>query len=389
MRDPACRLLETQAIEEIAEPFAVFGVLDRVDAGADDRHVRIGQRTGEIQRRLTAELHDDPVGLNAVEDIEHVLGGQRLEEQEVAGVVVGAHGLGIRIDHDRLDPEFPQRETRMAAAVVELDPLPDTVRPAAENHDAAFLRLLGRCFVFVLVGRVEVRRVGLELGRAGIDRFERRHDPAPLALSAHVHLGGAPNRGQLAVREAELLRLPELPIAYLRQAADLAKLLLHLYDFAEVVEEPGVDAGQLVDLIDRHPIFHGITKVPNALVVGLGQVRADVVDAGLLGRSPTILAVASETEPAHLQPAERLLKRLLEGAADGHGLAHALHLGRKVGAGFGEFLEGEAGNLRHHVVDRGLEAGRRLPRDVIGQFVEPVTHCQFGSDLGDRESGRL
>ena len=129
------RLVEAELVEHLLEKFAVLGALDRFDRGADDRHA-VGLETGgEIERRLPAELDDDAVGLLAMADVEHVLEGERLEEKFVAGVVVGRDGLGVRVDHDGLVPDFLQREGGVDATVVELDPLPDAVRPAAEDHD--------------------------------------------------------------------------------------------------------------------------------------------------------------------------------------------------------------------------------------------------------------
>ena len=56
----------------------------------------------------------------------------------------------------------------------------------------------------------------------------------------------------------------------------------------------------------------------------------------------------------------------------------------------GNFLEGEARHLGHHIVDRGLERGRRgAAGDVVLQFVERVADGQLGRHLGDRETGRL
>ena len=61
---------------------------------------------GELQRRLPAELDDDAdelaVRLLDVEDLEHVLGGQRLEIEPVRRVVIGGDRLRIAVDHDRL-----------------------------------------------------------------------------------------------------------------------------------------------------------------------------------------------------------------------------------------------------------------------------------------------
>jgi hypothetical protein len=103
--------------------------------GADDGDAVGLESGGEVERRLAAELDDDAVGLFLVADVEHVLERERLEEKFVAGVVVGRDGLGVRVDHDGLVPDFLQREGGVDATVVELDALADAVRAAAEDHD--------------------------------------------------------------------------------------------------------------------------------------------------------------------------------------------------------------------------------------------------------------
>ena len=82
-----------------------------------------------------------PLRALGVDDLEHVLGGERLEIEPVGGVVVGRHRLRIAVDHDGLVADSLQREGGMAAAIVELDALADAVRPAAEDDD---LLLVGR-----------------------------------------------------------------------------------------------------------------------------------------------------------------------------------------------------------------------------------------------------
>ena len=75
-----------------------------------------------------------------------------------------------------------------------------------------------------------------------------------------------------------------------------------------------------------------------------------------------------EAVDAHLQPAQRLLQRLLERAPDGHHLAHRLHLRGEAVVGLRELLEGEARHLRDHVVDRRLEGRRRRAAgDVVAR----------------------
>ena len=67
--------------------------------------------------------------------IERVFKRQRLEEEEVAGVVIGGDGFGVGVDHHGLEAEFGGGEGGVAAAVIELDALADAVGAAADDDD--------------------------------------------------------------------------------------------------------------------------------------------------------------------------------------------------------------------------------------------------------------
>ncbi len=54
------RRLVAEAVEQRAEARAVLGEVDRIDAGAEQRHARVDEAGCELQRRLPAELHDHP-----------------------------------------------------------------------------------------------------------------------------------------------------------------------------------------------------------------------------------------------------------------------------------------------------------------------------------------
>ncbi len=92
---------------------------------------------------------------------------------------------------------------------------------------------------------------------------------------------------------------------------------------------------------------------------------------------------------ADLQRAEAFLQGLVEGAADGHGLADRLHRQAERLRCVAELLEREARNLDHHVVDARLERRRRLPGDVVGDLVEGVAGGELGGKLGDGKAGGL
>ena len=215
--DAALRLPQPELVEQLLEAVAILGEVDGVGRGAEDRHVGLFQRLGELERRLAAELHDDAVqravAALGVDDLQHVLGGERLEIEAIRGVVVGRHRLRIAVDHDGLVADVVQRERRVAAAVVELDALADAVRPAAEDDHLLLVGgrgLAGRgAGERRLVGRIHVGGGRGELGRAGVDALEHRPHAERAAALRHL-VGRQP--GELAearVGEAHRLEPPQ------------------------------------------------------------------------------------------------------------------------------------------------------------------------------------
>ena len=76
-----CRIRIFAAGCDVAMPFELksqtlfcswVGLVSR-HAGTDDRYARLLQTSGQVQRRLSAELHDHPVRLNVVADVQHIL----------------------------------------------------------------------------------------------------------------------------------------------------------------------------------------------------------------------------------------------------------------------------------------------------------------------------
>src|SRR6202023_1846114 len=96
------------------------------------------------------------------------------EVEPVGGIVVGADGFRIAVDHDGLEAGVLQRVGGVDAAVVELDPLADAVGTAAEDDDfLAFggIGLAGRRAVAAFIGGIHVGRRAGEFRRTGVDTF--------------------------------------------------------------------------------------------------------------------------------------------------------------------------------------------------------------------------
>ena len=201
-----------------------------------------------------------------------------------------------------------------------------------------------------------------------------------MAALAHRLVAALEQLGQTAIREALFLERAQLILADGVQAGGL-QFEFDLHDLLDLGQEPRIDMGQLIHLVKRHAQAEGVAHVPDALGAG---------SAEFLLQHFAVLGLLVEAVNADFQTAQGLLERLLECASHGHHLAHRLHLGREVRVSGREFLEGETRNLGDHVVDAGLEAGRRgTAGDFVAQFVQRVAHGQLGRDLGDRKAGGL
>ena len=67
------RLADAQSLDQGAESFAVLREVNGVGRRAEDRGTESRQGPGDLERRLPAELHDDPARLLRVDDIQDVL----------------------------------------------------------------------------------------------------------------------------------------------------------------------------------------------------------------------------------------------------------------------------------------------------------------------------
>ena len=99
----------------------------------------------QIQWGLSAELHNHPLGFFNVDDVHNILERQRLEVKPVGSVIVGRDCLRVTIDHDSFETGVAQCECGMTTTIVELDPLPNPIWAAAQDHDA-FLAVGGAGF---------------------------------------------------------------------------------------------------------------------------------------------------------------------------------------------------------------------------------------------------
>ena len=196
------RLRNVQLAQHGREQFAVFGDLDALRRGADDVDAVFLQAQREVQRRLAAELGDGAPAFFALINMQHIFQRERLEKQFVAGVVIRGNRFGVRIDHQRFEAVFLERERGMHAAIIKFNALADAVGAAAKNHDLA--RGRGADFVIAaIVGGIIIGRVSLEFGGAGVHEAIAGDEAKLFALGADGVLGAPGEMGDLAVGKSE------------------------------------------------------------------------------------------------------------------------------------------------------------------------------------------
>lgn len=274
--------------KNLTELAAILGEVDGLRRRADDGHPGVAKPLRKPQRGLPAELDDDAgdgarLALGVI-DLHDVFEGQGLKVKTVGGVIVRRDGLRVAVHHDGLVTHSGEFECRVDTGVVELDPLANAVGPRTQDEHLLLLRLgchLGLGGGVQLIGGVVVGGLGLELSGAGIHRLEDRADaqgPAQAADPVLPRKLGA-KRGDLGVGQAVILGVAEeFSVEDGRALQDVAEV----DEALELGEEPGVDAGSLVDLLDARPPTQRLLHVVHAALGGAAQCVEEFVDAALI-----------------------------------------------------------------------------------------------------------
>ncbi len=142
-----------------------------------------------------------------------------------------------------------------------------------------------------------------------------------------AHAALDPRRTERQLRQprvGETHRLqPPHPRGVARKPVD-PNLFLDVNDLLQPHEKPGIEAGDLVDPLDREALAQRFRR--NQQPVGR-RPRQRARDLGRVGALEGPHAV--EAGEARLEPAQRLLQALGEVTADRHHLADRLHRGRQ------------------------------------------------------------
>src|SRR5690606_3345792 len=93
-------------LEQVAETTAIFGDIHIIKRGAYDRYPFLMQALSQLERGLSTELHDHPIGFFMLYDLPEMLPVHRLEVQLVGNIKISRNRFGITVDHDGLKATF-------------------------------------------------------------------------------------------------------------------------------------------------------------------------------------------------------------------------------------------------------------------------------------------
>ena len=173
------------------------------------------------------------------------------------------------------------------------------------------------------------------------------------------------------------------------------KILLHLVDIEEPLEEPVVNVGHPMNLLDGISTVESIGNGKDPLIGWLDQFLVDIVNIFVLlncqprtafERSTTHLA---EPHKLIINSPNSLLDSLFKRASNTHNLPDALHRAAQQLADATELFQIPARNLDDAIVERWFEACCRLFRDVVFDLVEWNAQAKFGGDEGEGIASRF
>ncbi len=126
-------------------------------------------------------------------------------------------------------------------------------------------------------------------------------------------------------------------------------LALQLDQLFNLMQEPGVNPGQLANGPKRHPRFKGIVDMEQAVPA---WVRQALLQGGHIAKFAT---VGTEAIAANFEALTGFLQGFLKISANTHCLTHRLHLKAQRPVGPRKLIEVPAWHLHNHIVNRGFK----------------------------------
>ena len=249
-------------LQDLVKQLSVLSRVHIFRGSSEDLHTHLDQRFRELDRRLSAELHDCSVRFLNIYHILHILGSQRLKIQLVRNIKVRTYGLRVIVDDNRLISLFRKCPGTVYGTEVELDTLSDADRAGAQDKHFFLITSAVRLILSAVYGIV-IRSRGSELSGAGIYHLIRCGD-VPLAAQFFdlIFFSSGQARDDI-IRELDALRLAQ---QIFRQLL-LTQRLLHLHEDRQLVDKPDIDLRDLMDLLVGNALADRFGNTPDPHIV--------------------------------------------------------------------------------------------------------------------------
>mmetsp|Transcript_14281 Transcript_14281/g.23195 ORF Transcript_14281/g.23195 Transcript_14281/m.23195 type:complete len:1459 (-) Transcript_14281:343-4719(-) len=379
------RLVNAKLVTDAGELITVLSRVNHDGRGTSNLHTVVVHGEGNVVRELATNRHDGLVTALELIDIEDTLERKLLKVELVTLVEVSGYSLRVVVDHDTLLAKLAEGADGGHRAPIELNTGTDTVDTRSEDHGSVVVK--GNVRLITVVSGVQVVGGGGGLTSDGINLLDNGHDTHGLTGSTDGELVTVDAGSDLAIRETRLLCLKEEGGVETVKAASLGHHVVKLTQTVQLVEEPGVNVGVLVDTFNRpSKLHHGVGNSVRAHIRGL----LELLDELSLGGGRLVhVGVRLEALNRGVDHTHGLLERLLPGAADTHDLTDGLHGRSDLAGNKVELGHIPTGDLGHHVIERRLEAGSGALGDLVGDVRELDTKRELGSHEGKRVTSGL
>ena len=230
-RVAGARQREADGLDGALEELAVLRLADGGDLGADQLDAEaleravVGERDGQVERRLTAQGGQQRLRPLALDDLGHELRREGLDVGARRHLGIGHDGGRVAVHEDDLVAFLAQRPAALGARVVELAGLADDDRPRADDHDLPQIGPLRHPLLFhEPVDDRGVRRRFLALVEHVVDAAGPDPDRltvAPQLLAQHAHAALDALLDGVRLQRGLALRRERRPLGLLSRALDL------------------------------------------------------------------------------------------------------------------------------------------------------------------------
>ena len=345
----------------------------------------------KVVRYLPSGGDDDTMRILQFKNIRHTFESQFVKVEAIAHIVIGRYGFGIIIDHHRTPAFLTDGIECLHSAPVKLYRRTDAISTRTKHHDGTVVAQVGYIVGCAAVGQIKVIGLCRILGSKRIDLLHHGNDAQALAVIADIkasvfHITFVTDGTcYLEVRESlslGLLKQVGRQVGYLLVIIPpLMKLLRSIHDVHQLLQEPFVDLGQVVHLVNGISRTEGLRYDEDTFVGRFMQRFVDVGDDEFFVFHKTVHTLSYHTKS--------FLNRFFKGTPDGHHLTDRLHRRTEFFIHSVELTEIPTGDFADYVVQRRFKERTGSLRHGVFQIEQPVSESEFGSHESKRITGSL